>query len=109
MTQLGDLRPVEPLCRLRLVRGRRSVMHCVDKRGGVVEAFRSTVSTWRLPARSRRSGTRSIPMTVFAPRGRAIRHAMSPMGSSPTTATLPPSEMAAYSTACQAVGNTSER
>ena len=39
----------------------------------------------------------------------AIRVAMSPIGPSPSTTRLPPSGTAAYSTACHAVGSTSDR
>jgi len=62
----------------------------------------------RLRNRSRRSGTRSTPITR-APWRWAMRQAMSPMGPSPITATVPPSGTSAYATACQAVGATSER
>ena len=59
--------------------------------------------------RASRSGTRSTPITR-APRCWAIRAAMSPIGPSPRTASsVPPSGTSAYSTACQAVGSTSER
>ena len=43
------------------------------------------------------------------PRCRAIRAAMSPIGPEPTTRSVPPSSTSAYSTACHAVGSTSER
>ena len=50
-----------------------------------------------------------MPITLPAPRCLAIRVHMSPIGPRPKTATVPPSGMFAYSTACQAVGSTSER
>ena len=46
-----------------------------------------------------------VPQAHYGP----IRVAISPIGPSPITTTLPPSGMSAYSTACQAVGSTSER
>jgi hypothetical protein len=69
----------------------------------------SITVTPRARARARRSGTTSEAKTVRAPRWRAIRAAMSPIGPSPSTRTVPPSGMPAYCTACQAVGRTSER
>ena len=48
-------------------------------------------------------------MTWPAPRCWATRVDISPIGPRPNTATLPPSGTYAYSTACQAVGNTSDR
>ena len=63
---------------------------------------------WRR-AISSRSGTLSTPITVSAPLWRAIRAHICPIGPRPKTATLPPFGIAAYSTACQAVGSTSER
>ncbi len=62
----------------------------------------------RARTRSRRSGTRSAPSTRW-PRCMATRAALSPIGPCPRTVTLPPSGMPAYSTACHAVGSTSER
>ena len=58
---------------------------------------------------ARRSGTRSIPTTRDAPRCSAIRADICPIGPSPSTTTVPPGGTSAYSTACHAVGTTSER
>ena len=44
-----------------------------------------------------------------SPRCSAMRVAMSPIGPAPTTRRVPPSSTSAYSTACHAVGRTSER
>ena len=64
----------------------------------------------RARARASRSGTRSTPITRAMPgRSEAIRVAISPIGPSPSTTSVPPSGTAAYSTACQAVGSTSDR
>ena len=51
----------------------------------------------------------ATPMTWRTPRWRAIRVAMSPIGPRPRTTRLPSAGTAAYSTACHAVGSTSER
>ncbi len=48
-------------------------------------------------------------MTRPAPRCSAIRQDMSPIGPSPSTTADPPGGTAAYSTACHAVGRTSDR
>ena len=66
---------------------------------------RSMTSTPRALARASRSGTRSTPMTLRP--GllcRAMRHAMSPIGPSPRTSSVPSAGHSAYVTACQAVG-----
>ena len=73
---------------------------------GQVDAPRSPRT--RRPARSR-SGTRSTPITRNALVRRRSGRLMSPIGPSPSTTTVPPSGTAAYSTACQAVGSTSDR
>ncbi len=73
----------------------------------------SSTSTPRARARASRSGTRSTPITRFTPRWSATRHDMSPIGPSPSTASVEPPPFPfvtpAYSTACQAVGSTSDR
>ncbi|SLI28208.1 Uncharacterised protein [Mycobacteroides abscessus subsp. abscessus] len=71
-------------------------------------AEKSMTSMPRAATRDSRSGTRSTPITRY-PRWAATRHAMSPIGPRPSTVTEPPSGTAAYSTACHAVGSTSER
>ena len=50
-----------------------------------------------------------MPITLSAPRCWAIRHAISPIGPSPMTAIVPRPAVPVYSTACHAVGSTSER
>ena len=60
-------------------------------------------------ARVSRSSTRSTPITRQSPRCDAIRQAIDPIGPSPSTTSVPPLGTSAYSTACHAVGSTSDR
>ena len=86
------------------VSSRTAAGDVVDGRSGRASRRRATAP------RASRSGTRSTPITVPAPqvlgdRARPSRRS----GPRPSTTTLPPSGIAAYSTACQAVGSTSDR